>query len=273
MLPPTDAGGIPSIAPVYEWACYQLAADHPSGAREANLNRVKELPDAPSNSHPEISHGWLNEKLAAHRARIDRRLPELSRAYDRLVQRIASIDRGEIGPAIGGRMPDFVMPDQRGSLVSLRSLLDRGPLAISFNRGHWCPFCKLDLRALAAALPDIERLGGHVVSIMPDSAGHTVQTFDGAPLPFPILSDIDFGYTLSLGLIYWIGADVIELYQDLGIDLERYQGNNSHFLPLAAKFVVGRDGVVKARQVDIEFRRRLEPAELLAALKELRDSR
>ena len=188
--------------------------------------------------------------------------PEMARAYDRLVARLSIIDRGELGLVIGDRMPNFVMPNQFGTLVSLGSLLDRGPLVISFNRGHWCPYCKLDLRSLAAVQPEIERLGAHVVSIMPDGAGAARNTFDGEPLPFPILSDLDLGYTLSLGLAYWVGADVVSLYRKLGIDLVISQGNDSHFLPLAAKFIVGQDGLVKVRYIDIEFRKRVEPETL-----------
>jgi hypothetical protein len=39
---------------------------------------------------------------------------------------------------------------------------------------------------------------------------------------------------------------------------------------MAAKFIVGRDGRVKARQVNIEFRERMEPEALIATLQHLR---
>jgi hypothetical protein len=39
---------------------------------------------------------------------------------------------------------------------------------------------------------------------------------------------------------------------------------------MAAKFIVGQDGLVKARQVNIEFRERMEPETIVAALKDLR---
>ncbi len=206
----------------------------------------------------------LNDRLAAYRAQSEALRPEVARAYDRLVERLATIDRNEVGPDVGQRMPDFVMPDQTGALVSLTSLLERGPLIVSFNRGHWCPYCKLDLRALAAAYHDIVRVGAHVVSIMPDTAEPIKKGLGPEALPFPILSDIDLGYTLSLGLIYWVGPDMIRIYRELGIDLERYQTNDHFFLPLAAKFLIGRDGLVKARHVDLEFRQRIEPIELIA---------
>ena len=76
--------------------------------------------------------------------------------------------------------------------------------------------------------------------------------------------------SLSLDLIFWVGAEVQQLYQDAGVELEKYQGNQSHFLPMAAKFIVGQDGLVKARQVNIEFRERMEPEAIIASLETLR---
>ena len=53
---------------------------------------------------------------------------------------------------------------------------------------------------------------------------------------------------------------------DAGVELEKYHGNRGFFLPMAAKFIVGQDGFVKARQVNIEFRERMEPEAIVAAL-------
>jgi peroxiredoxin len=211
----------------------------------------------------------LNQKLAAFRAKDERRFPQFAEAYDRLVAHLDALTQGRVGPPIGDQMPDFLLPDQNGTLLSLRSMLSRGPVVISFNRGHWCPYCKIDLRGLAAIAPEAARLGGRIVSIMPDRADVLNEAFAHGASPFPILTDIDLGYSLSLGLVYWIGTDVTALYQEVGIELERYHGNGGHFLPMAAKFVVGPDGLVKARQVDIEFRQRMEPEAVLAALRNL----
>jgi peroxiredoxin len=137
------------------------------------------------------------------------------------------------------------------------------------NRGHWCPYCTLDLRALAQIEPDIRRLGAQIVSIMPEKAQYTKQAIAENDFPFPILTDVDLSYALSLGLVFWIGADMKKLYSDLGLDLEVFQGNRSYFLPIAAKFVVGRDGLVRAREININFRERMEPSTVIAALEKL----
>jgi hypothetical protein len=37
----------------------------------------------------------------------------------------------------GESLPDFMLPDEKGNLVSSRRLLEKGPLAVSFYRGIW----------------------------------------------------------------------------------------------------------------------------------------
>ena len=214
--------------------------------------------------------GSLSYQLAAYREQSSRLRPEFAKAYDQLVSRLDKFDRGEIGPKIGEKFPQFHLPDENGKLISLSSLLERGPVVVSINRGHWCPYCKLELRSLAAIFPEIEKLGAQIVSIMPDSAQFTKRSIEVNTLPFPILSDIDLGYSLLLGLVYWVGAEIKQLYENVGIELEKYQGNNSYFLPTAAKFVIDQNGLVRARQVNVEFRQRMEPEEIVVVLKTLR---
>lgn len=212
----------------------------------------------------------LNSQLSAYRDQSRELRPEFARVYDELIARLEILDRGEVGPKVGERMEDFELPDDNGRLVSLVSLLRTGPAVISFNRGHWCPYCRLELRSLAAVHDEIKQLGGRVVSIMPDSAQFTSGYAKQNELPFPILSDIDLGYSLSLGLIFWVGAEIRRMYEEAGVELEKYHGNQGSFLPMAAKFIVGQDGLVKARQVNIEFRERMEPDAIMAVLRGLR---
>ena len=212
----------------------------------------------------------LSSRLLSYRRESSLRRPDFARAYDELVERLNAIDRGEVGPKLGEAMPQFNLPDENGRLVALTALLRSGPVVISINRGHWCPYCKLDLRSLAEINGEIERLGAHTIAIMPDSAEFTGGYVVRNSLPFPVLSDIDLGYSLALDLIFWVGDQIRELYSQVGVELEKYHGNQACFLPMASKFIVGRDGLVKARHVNIEFRERMEPEAIIAELRKLR---
>lgn len=67
----------------------------------------------------------------------------------------------------GDRVDDFILPDAHGAPVRLRSLLETGPVVISFYRGGWCPYCNIELRGLERALFEIKALGASLVAISP----------------------------------------------------------------------------------------------------------
>src|SRR5437667_11159945 len=79
------------------------------------------------------------------------------------------------------------------------------------------------------------------------------------------------GYALSLGLVYWLGAEVRELMREHDYDLAKSQGNDSWFVPVPATFVVDKNGRVAACHVDPDYRKRIEVDALLEALKAAAD--
>jgi peroxiredoxin len=228
--------------------------NHPPKTRAEALAAAEAL-DAP-----------VSERLAAFFEMTRPFRPEVHAAYLRIVLRLEALRLAEIGPKIGEPMPDFILPDQRGHLVTLDALARNGPVVLCFNRGHWCPYCQLALRALVAAHDDVRRLGAQVVSIVPERAQFSKKMTADNSLPFPVLSDVDLSYALSLGLVYWIGAEIKAIYDAIGVDLANYQGNGNYFLPIAATFVVGADGIVADRHVDPDFRNRMDVDRMLAAL-------
>lgn len=213
--------------------------------------------------------GSLADKIAAYRSHTRRLRPDIDAAYTRLVARLNETLREEVGPAVGDPMPEFSLPDQSGHLVSLEALRASGPVVVSFNRGHWCPYCRLELRALASVASQIHDLRASIVSITPEVASFAQKLVSDHRLPFPVLTDMDLGYALSLGLVFSVGQQVETIYRELGVALERYQGNEGRFLPAAATFIVARDGRVAARFVDFEFRRRMEPQSIVETLRRM----
>jgi len=195
-----------------------------------------------------------------------RLLPDLEATYDQLVERIRANGADAHVPAIGERLPDFLMTDSDGHVVELESLIGNGPLVISFNRGPWCDYCGLELHALARAYPDIVAAGGEVVSIVPETGRFADNLRRVRDLPFRVLTDLDLAYALTLGLVFWVGEKIKQAYQSFGIDLERFQGNSGWFLPIPATLVVGQDGLVKARFVDPDFRHRMAIEDVLDAI-------
>ena len=208
----------------------------------------------------------LDARLEFYLGESRKLLPDLESTYDDLVARIQANGADILVPAVGERLPDFLMTDSEGHLVDLASLLRRGPLVISFNRGPWCDYCGLELHALARAYPQIVAAGGEVVSIVPETARYAKVLQQTRDLPFRVLTDLDLAYALSLGLVFWVGDKIKETYRQFGIDLEQFQGNGGWLLPIPATLVVSKDGCVKARFVDPDFRHRMKIEDIQRAI-------
>ena len=208
----------------------------------------------------------LGEQLRAFSESARERRPEFAAAIDRLVERLNQNGAGENAPKPGEPMPPFYLPDETGHMVALDQLLAKGPVAVTFHRGHWCPYCRININALAQAHKKISTDGGQIVAIMPDRQKFSAELRVKGQIPFPILTDMDNGYALSLNLVIWLGAEMQKMMAGRQ-DLPAYQGNSSWMLPIPATFVVGRDGMVKARFVDPDYRKRMAIEDLLAALK------
>jgi peroxiredoxin len=208
----------------------------------------------------------LDEQLKAFSDAAREKRPQFAEAVDRLVGRLRESGAGTSAPQPGELMPPFHLPDENGHIVSLDRLLAKGPVAVTFHRGHWCPYCRININALAHTQEKIASEGGQIVAIMPDRQQFVSELKSAAKVPFPILTDMDNGYALSLNLAIWLGAEMQKMLAGLR-DLPSFQGNNSWILPIPATFVVAKDGLIRARFVDPDYRKRMAIDDLLAALK------
>jgi len=209
----------------------------------------------------------MSERLDAFADATRQLSPSTSAIVDRLVNRLREHNAGEDAPKPGDEMPPFLLPDENGRLIGLKDLLAKGPAVVTFHRGHWCPYCRISINTLAKAQSRIDALGAQMVAIVPDRQQFAAEMRQESNVKFPILSDMDNGYAMSLNLAIWVGSEMEEFMIRIGRTLPRYQGNDSWMLPIPATFVVGRDGRIVARFVDPDYRKRMAIDELIAALK------
>ena len=209
----------------------------------------------------------LKERLDNYSLAVRQIIPPYADAVEILIRRLMGSGAGSGAPRIGDAMPPFILPDENGRPVSLEQLIERGPIAVMFHRGHWCPWCRITVNALVRVQSKIAEAKGQVIAIMPDRQPFATEFKREASSPFPVLIDMDNGYALSLNLAIWVGPDLERLLASYGRPLPDYQGNDSWILPIPATFVVGRDGIIRARFIDPDFRRRMTVEELLDALR------
>jgi peroxiredoxin len=101
---------------------------------------------------------------------------------------------------MGDKAPAFLLRDPDGNEVSSTELLSQGPLVVTFYRGVWCPYCNMDLQALQAALPELQKAGAKLVAISPQTAANSRRSRRKNKLTFPILSDPHNEVAAAFGL-------------------------------------------------------------------------
>jgi peroxiredoxin len=209
----------------------------------------------------------LNQRLQAFADTVRKLNPTFAEGVDRLVARLHETGAGTTAPAPGEQMPNFLLPDDTGHLVSLDEILQKGPVALAFHRGHWCPYCRINTNALVEAESKARAEGSQIAAILPERRQFASELRAEANAPFPILLDMDNGYAMSLNLAICVGEEMKRMMAESGWDLPAYQGNDAWMLPIPATFIVATNGRITARFVDPDYRKRMAIEDMLDALK------
>ena len=122
---------------------------------------------------------------------------------------------------------------------------------------------------MQAVVPEIEKHGASLVAITPQKAEHSLRMIERHKLGFEMLSDPGNVYAASLGLRFQVPEELKEVYLSLGIDLEQSSGAADWTLPVPARIVVDRTGVVRATDIDLDYTRRPEPEKTIADVAQL----
>ena len=122
---------------------------------------------------------------------------------------------------------------------------------------------------MQAVLPQIESLGASLIVLSPQLEEFTKPGAERHKLTFPILTDHDNKVGDAYGLAFRLPDDLIEVYKANGIDLAKFDGDDSWRLSIPARIVIRQGGVVASAEADPDYTHRPEPEETLAALQAL----
>ena len=209
----------------------------------------------------------LADRLRAFANEVRPSDPQFSASVDELIDRLTRSGAGASAPKVGEPMPPFLLPDEQGRLIGLDELLAKGPVAIAFHFGHWCPYCRININALARAADEIANERRQIVAIVPDRRKYTAWLKADSDAPFSFLTDMDSGYAMSLGLAIWVGDEMKAMMARSGWDPAVSQGTENWVLPMPATFILGTDGIIAARFVDPDYRKRMAIEDLVGALR------
>ena len=175
---------------------------------------------------------------------------------------LRAIGRGEAAP-------DFALPNALGETVRLSDLLKASAVVLSFYRGRWCPYCSAQLERLQAQLPELESHGARLAVVSPQTLDNSLSTKEELGLGYEVLSDPGNEVARRYGVAFRVPEVFRTAYARLGVDLPRYNGDDSFELPVPATYVIGRDGEVAFAHVDADYTRRAELPGILSALQGL----
>ena len=213
----------------------------------------------------------LKEELESFRAEFMTKVPaEIRDAMVRADLELAASGITQRALKSGDRAPDFELADSSGRSIRLSDRLSLGPVVLSFYRGGWCPYCNLELRALQSELPKFTALGASLLAVSPEKPDISLSTTEKNALGYPILSDTGSKVARMFGIAFDLAAELRPIYSRFNHALPDMNGDDSWVLPIPATYVIDRDGTIALSFIDVDYRKRLEPADVSRALEQLR---
>jgi peroxiredoxin len=127
----------------------------------------------------------------------------------------------------------------------------------------------MELEALQESLPQIQGSGATLVAICPQREAFLKQMAEKNHLTFDILRDEGNAVASKFGLTFKLPNDLRHVYSGFGIDLPRFNGDDSWTLPMPGRFVIDRQGIVLHADVNPDYTIRPEPSDTVVLLKKL----
>jgi peroxiredoxin len=85
-------------------------------------------------------------------------------------------------------------------------------------------------------------------------------------LTFSVLADINNAVASQFGLTFFLPEDLKQIYSNFGIDLHRFNGNDSWNLPMSGRFIIDTKGIIRSMEVHPDYTQRPDPSEIIEIL-------
>ncbi len=115
----------------------------------------------------------------------------------------------------------------------------------------------------------IKELGGELVVFSPETHETTAGLAKKLKLTFPIVRDEEQSIARSFGLVFDVPEAVSSIYAGFGIDIPKFTGRDVWQLPMPARYVIDKAGIIQAADVDPDYTSRPEPDDTMAVVRGL----
>ena len=120
----------------------------------------------------------------------------------------------------------------------------------------------------------IKAAGASLLALTPELPDKALSTAEKNDLEFEVLTDLDHEVATEYGLLFKLTPEVERLYGQF-FDLKTFNGEDAGTdqLPLAATYIIGEDGKILWAFLHHDYRKRAEPKDIVAFLKERRKAK
>jgi peroxiredoxin len=113
-------------------------------------------------------------------------------------------------------------------------------------------------------------LGAQIVVLTPELERYTRALHKKLNLTFDILTDLHLKIAEQFHLLYVLPDYLRELYRSVGNALDRFHDEPEFRLPMPARYVIDKQGIIRAADVSADYTIRPEPSDTLNVLRALK---
>ena len=124
----------------------------------------------------------------------------------------------------------------------------------------------VELEALQQINSEVSALGARIVALTPELERYTRTVHKKLDLTFDILTDLHLKTAEQFGLVFVLQDYLRDLYKTFGITLDRFHDEPGYRLPMPARYVINKEGIIRAANVNADYTKRPEPSETVRQL-------
>ena len=127
----------------------------------------------------------------------------------------------------------------------------------------------MELEALQQIHPQVRELGGQIVVLTPELERYTRALHKKLNLTYDILTDLHLKTAEQFRLVFTLPDYLRDLYKSFGSTLDRFHDESEYRLPMPARYVVDKEGIIRAADVNADYTIRPEPSATVSQLRKL----
>lgn len=127
----------------------------------------------------------------------------------------------------------------------------------------------MELEALQAIDSEVRGLGARIVTLTPETERYTREVHRKLNLTFDILTDLHLKTAEQFRLVFVLPDYLRDLYSSVGITLDRFHDETEYRLPMPTRYVIDKEGIIRAADVNADYTVRTDPAETVRQLRTL----